>query len=51
MTVYLKRIKNKEDLKEVLIMIHEDVGVFGFCRNTIDITAALDRVIDLVERD
>jgi len=44
--VSLKRIKNKEDLKDVLAYLIEDVSTYKFVSNYSDITAKLSNIRD-----
>jgi hypothetical protein len=44
--VTLKRIKTKEDLKDVLAYLIEDVSTYEFVSNYRDITAKLSKIRD-----
>jgi len=44
--VSLKRIKNKEDLKDVLAYLIEDISTYKFVDNYSDITAKLSNIRD-----
>jgi len=47
--VSLKRIKNKEDLIDVLAFLVEDVSTFKFIRNHADVANALSKIRDSLE--
>jgi hypothetical protein len=47
--VRLKRIKNKEDLLDVLAYLIEDVSTFKFINNYTDVSSGLSRIREQVE--
>jgi len=49
MSIEFERIRNKQDLKDALCMIHEDVVAFKFINNSTAVGQALSRVIDMLE--
>lgn len=49
--VRLKRIKNKEDLLEVLAYIYEDVCTYKFLSNTTDVANAIAKTREMIGGD
>lgn len=49
--ISLKRIKNKEDLLDVLAFLVEDVSTFKFIKNYSDVSNAIAKARDMIKED
>ena len=49
--VNLKRIKNKEDLLDVLAFLVEDIGTYKFLDNYTDVMNAIAKARDMIKED